>query len=107
MTAIEVVYQPDPGSGAGTWRQRRAVVRGDSVSEGETSPDGVGMRVTNAGLAGLGPVIQDLAGGAFDIGGLLIAQNPIIDQDNAFLTFDITGQRVRGRGRQRADRARR
>ena len=29
--------------------------------------------------------------GAFDIGGLLLAQNPIIDQDNAFLTFDIIG----------------
>ena len=49
------------------------------------------MRFTNAGLTGLGPVIESLAGGAFDIGGLLMEQNPIIDQQDAFLTFDIVG----------------
>lgn len=89
VTPIEVVYD-EPGPGA-VWRQRRAVVRGESLSEGEMSPEGVGMRVTSEGLASLGPVIKDLAGGAFDIGGLLMAQNPIIDQENAFLHFDITG----------------
>ena len=88
VTPLEVLYT-DPG---GTqWRQRRAVVKGDPVLEGEYSSEGVGMRFTNTGLAGLGPVIRDLAGGAFDIGGLLMAQNPIIDEDNAFLTIDITG----------------
>src|SRR5690606_33503303 len=43
------------------------------------------------GLTGLGPVIESLAGGAFDIGGLLMAQNPIIDEQDALLHFDVTG----------------
>ncbi len=89
VTPIEVLY--DPAGNGPIYRQRRAVVRGATIGEGQFSPDGVGMRVTNSGLDGLGPVIEDLAGGAFDIGGLLIAQNPIIDQDNAFLTLDILG----------------
>jgi hypothetical protein len=49
------------------------------------------MRFTNEGLAGLGPVIENLAGDAFDIGDLLLGQNPVIDQQNAFLHFDIEG----------------
>jgi len=88
VTPLEIVYTAPGGT---EYRQRRAVVRGDKVDEGTFSPDGVGMRFTNTGLDGLGPVIQSLAGGAFDIGDLLMQQNPIIDQENAFLTFDITG----------------
>src|SRR4051794_39083731 len=38
------------------------------------SPDGVGMRFTNAGLTGLGPVINNLAAGAFDVQSLLVGQ---------------------------------
>ncbi len=66
-------------------------MHGDKLDEGQHSPDGVGMRFTNEGLAGLGPVIQSLASGAFDVGGLLMAQNPIINQQDAFLTLDIIG----------------
>ena len=88
-TDIEAIYThpnlPD------VVRQRTVVLNGPSLDEGEMSPDGVGMRFTNEGLAGLGPVIQDLAGSAFDIGGLLLAQNPIIDQQDAFLGLDIVG----------------
>lgn len=88
VTPVEVVYvAPNDAE----WRQRQAVVHGDKVDEGDYSPDGVGMHFTNEGLTGLGPVIQSLAGGAFDIGGLLLEQNPIIDQEDAFLHFDITG----------------
>ena len=67
------------------------MVHADKVDDGQMSSEGVGMRFTNAGLAGLGPVIESLAGGAFDIGGLLMAQNPIINQQDAFLTLDIVG----------------
>lgn len=88
VTPVEVEYT---APGGGRFTQRTAVVHGDKLDEGQHSPDGVGMRFTNEGLTGLGPVIESLAGGAFDIGGLLMAQNPIIDQENAFLTFDITG----------------
>jgi hypothetical protein len=88
VTPIEAIYT-DPG---GTpWRQRQAVINGESLEEREYSPDGVGMRFTNTGLTNLGPVIKSLAGGAFDIGGLLLSQNPIVNQQDAFLTIDITG----------------
>lgn len=90
VTPVEVTYTAT-GPGGGSYRQRTAVVHGDKVDEGQYSPDGVGMRFTNEGLTGLGPVIESLAGGAFDIGGLLMAQNPIIDQQDAFLHFDIRG----------------
>jgi hypothetical protein len=88
VTPIEVTYDVP---GGGKYRQRTAVVNGDKVDAGQYSVDGVGMRFTNEGLAGLGPVIESLAGDAFDIGALLMAQNPIIDQQNAFLHFSITG----------------
>ena len=88
VTPVEVTYTAPGGA---KYRQRTAVVHGDKVDEGQPSPDGVGMRFTNEGLTGLGPVIQSLAGGAFDIGGLLMAQNPIVNQQDAFLTFDIVG----------------
>ena len=88
VTEIDAVYTAPDGT---PYRQRQAVVHGPKLDEGQYSPNGVGMAFTNTGLTGLGPVIKSLAGSAFDIGGLLLAQNPIIDQDNAFLTFDITG----------------
>ncbi len=88
VTPVEVIYTPPSGP---SHRQRTAVVHADRVDDGQMSPEGVGMRFTNEGLAGLGPVIQSLAGGAFDIGGLLLAQNPIINQQDAFLTLDIVG----------------
>ncbi len=88
VTPVEVIYTPPSGP---THRQRTAVVHADKVDEGQMSPEGVGMRFTNEGLTGLGPVIESLAGGAFDIGGLLLAQNPIINQQDAFLTLDIVG----------------
>jgi hypothetical protein len=82
VTPVEVIYTEPDGS---RHRQRTAVVHGDNVDEGQFSPDGVGMAFTNEGLTGLGPVIESLAGGAFDIEGLLLAQNPIIDEDDAIL----------------------
>lgn len=87
-TQINAVYT-DPGGIE--YRQRRAVVNGPSVADGSYSPEGVGLRFTNTGLANLGPVINQLAGGAFDIGSVLLAQRPLINAPNAFLTFDITG----------------
>jgi hypothetical protein len=87
VTPVEVTYT----AGGPSYEQRIAVVHADRIDEGDPSPDGVGMRFTNEGLAGLGPVIESLAGGAFDIGGLLMDQNPIVDQEDAFLHFDIVG----------------
>lgn len=87
-TSIDAVYTDPNGS---PFRQRRAVVNGPSIPDGSHSPDGVGLRFTNTGLANLGPVINQLAGGAFDIGSVLLAQRPLINAPDAFLTFDITG----------------
>jgi len=88
VTPVEVIYTPPSGP---SHRQRTAVIHADKVDEGQMSSEGVGMRFTNEGLTGLGPVIESLAGGAFDIGALLMAQNPIINQQDAFLTLDIIG----------------
>jgi hypothetical protein len=88
-TDITVIYT-NP-NGTTDFRQRRAVINGPNVADGEFSPDGVGLRFTNTGLNNLGPVIDQLAGGAFDIGSLLLARNPLIDVKDAFLTFDVKG----------------
>src|SRR5690606_28026373 len=87
-TSVTVTYTDPDGI---EYRQRLAVVNGPEVPAGQHSPDGVGMKFTDSGLAGLGPVVKDLAAGAFDIGGLLMSQNRIVDQQDAFLHFDITG----------------
>lgn len=44
------------------------------------SPDGVGMRFTNAGLAGLGPIINNLAASSFNVNALLVGQ-PVNSSD--------------------------
>jgi hypothetical protein len=88
VTPIVANYRDPRGV---NWTEKSAVVNGPKLDEGQPSPDGVGMRFTNTGLAGLGPIVENLAAGAFDIGGLLLAQNPIIDEENAFLTIDVTG----------------
>ncbi|MBX3284551.1 MAG: hypothetical protein KF703_04335 [Actinobacteria bacterium] len=87
-TSIDALYT-DPGGVQ--WRQRKAVINGPSVPDGAYSPEGVGLRFTNTGLANLGPVINQLAGGAFDIGSILLAQRPLFNVPDAFLTFDIKG----------------
>jgi len=88
VTPVEALYTDPDGK---IWRQRQSVVHGPGLAEGQASPNGVGMHFTNSGLQGLGPVVKNLAAGAFDIGSLLLSQNPIIDQQNALLTLDITG----------------
>ena len=88
VTPIEAIYT-DPGGIP--WRQRQAVIHGPKLDDDEFALNGVGMRFTNTGLTNLGPVIKGLAGSAFDIGGLLLSQNPIVQQPDAFLTIDITG----------------
>ena len=99
VTPVEAIYTPPSGP---SHRQRTAVVHGPTGRRrASSSPDGVGMRFTNTGLTGLGPVIKSLAGGAFDIGGLLLAQNPIIHQQDAFLDHRHHRQRLRGRHRRR------
>ncbi|MCB1245982.1 MAG: hypothetical protein KDB69_01805 [Acidimicrobiia bacterium] len=86
---IEAIYTPPDGGTPD--KSYSTVVAGPSIDVGEMSPDGVGMRFTNTGLNSLGPVINDLAAGSFDISSLILAQHPLVYQENAFLTFDITG----------------
>jgi hypothetical protein len=88
VTQVEAIYTDPSGH---PWRQRQAVVHGPKLDEGQASPDGVGMHFTNSGLQGLGPIVKGLAAGAFDIGSLLLSQNPIIEEQDALLTLDITG----------------
>lgn len=89
VTVIEAIYTPPNGGEPEAFYS--TVVSGPSIDVGEYSPDGVGMRFTNSGLASLGPIINDLAAGSFDISALILAQQPLVHQKDAFLTFDITG----------------
>jgi hypothetical protein len=88
VTPVEAKYIAPGGI---LYEDRQAVIHGPRLDEGQYSTDGVGMRFTNTGLTNLGPVIQDLAAGAFDISGLLLAQNPLFNQQDALLTIDATG----------------
>ena len=87
-TTITAIYK---NPGGAEFRQRNTVINGPKLAEGQFSPNGVGVRFTNTGLNNLGPVINSLAGGAFDIGSLLLAKNPLIDVKDAFLTIDVKG----------------
>ncbi len=65
-------------------RDRVTLVVGDgvttgSVADGAASPDSVAMRFGDAGLAQVTPIVEQLSGGALDIGGMITAQNPILD----------------------------
>ncbi len=57
---------------------RRVVIAGPAVPDGLFSPDGIGMRVNNTGLAQLQPTIQNLVGSSLDINALVLAANPIV-----------------------------
>jgi hypothetical protein len=76
VTVFEVIYTDPSGI---TYRHRRAVLFGNGLGDGEYSPDGVGLKFTNSGLASLGPVIEDMAAGSFDIESQLMANNPAIE----------------------------
>ncbi|NNE72241.1 MAG: hypothetical protein HKN26_01095 [Acidimicrobiales bacterium] len=88
VTPITATYVNQQGQ---DFRHRTAVVNGPSIPAGSPSPDGVGMVFTANGLTGLGPVVENLAGGSFDIGALLQAQNPILEDEPLFLTFEADG----------------
>lgn len=86
-TSIHVEYTDPSG---GYFEKRRSVVTGPKIDKGAFAPDGVGMKFTNTGLNQLGPMIQNLAGGAFDIGPMITSQDPLFK--TKALTFTITGK---------------
>ena len=73
-TSIHVEYTDPNGA---YWEQRRTIVTGPKEDAGTYAPNGVGMKFTNAGLSQLGPMIQNLAGGAFNVGPMLTSQHPL------------------------------
>ena len=88
VTVVEALYT-EPGGAVK--RQRQAVVVGDKIDAGQASPNGVGMMFTAKGLTNLGPVINDLAGGSFDISGLILSQHPLIPKTDAGAGTSIAG----------------
>lgn len=69
-----------------TLRDRVTLVVGDGITtgfviDGDASPDSVAMRFNESGLAQVTPVVESLSAGAFDIGALITAQNPILDDE--------------------------
>lgn len=88
VTPVTAIYLAPNGD---RYIQESTVIYGDKVDDGELSPNGVGMLFTNGGLAGLGPVINGLAGGSFDISAQILAQDPLIPPTDAGLGVTITG----------------
>lgn len=67
-------------------RDRVTLVVGDgtttgSVADGFIAPQALAMRINDTGLDQVEPLVESLAAGAFDIGALLQAQNPILDDE--------------------------
>lgn len=89
VTIVQAVYTAPSGT---AYRQQSAVVNGPAINDGEFSPDGVGMKFTNTGLANLGPVINNLAGSSFDISGLILAQDPLLPSSDVGLGHSISGK---------------
>ncbi|MBK6857686.1 MAG: hypothetical protein IPG97_14350 [Microthrixaceae bacterium] len=89
VTVVQAIYTDPYGS---AHRQETAVVAGPRLATGEYSPNGVGMNFTSTGLANLGPIINDLAGGSFDISGMILAQDPLIPPTDAGSGVTITGK---------------
>lgn len=90
-TTIHVEYTDPDGAYS---QQRRTIVTGPKLDKGEFAPNGVGMKFTNTGLGQLGPMIQDLAGGAFDIGPMLMAQHPLFTTSQTGI--NATGEATEG-----------
>ena len=89
VTPVTAVYSsPDKHK----YIQESSLVYGAKIDDGELSPSGVGMLFTNGGLAGLGPVINSLAGGSFDISALIMAQDPLIPPTDAGAGVSISGK---------------
>ncbi|HEX2578583.1 MAG TPA: hypothetical protein VHK88_19730, partial [Aquihabitans sp.] len=89
VTVVKVTYTE---AGGVKYHQESAVVNGPKVDDGEYSPDGVGMRFTNEGLRDLGPIVNKLAGGSFDISGLILAQDPLVPSSDVGLGHSISGK---------------
>lgn len=72
--------------GATLTRQQIVVVAVDGVNSGVTGEaeqvqDALSLRVNNAGLDQIEPIVQDLAGDSLDIGAIITDQNPLLDND--------------------------
>jgi hypothetical protein len=80
---VPIVAELTTASG-GKKRDRATLVVGDgtatgSVADGVVAPGTLAMRIGDTGLDQVEPLVEQLAAGAFDIGALLQAQNPILD----------------------------
>ena len=89
VTIVNARYVEPGGT---VYTQQTAVINGPKISDGEYSPNGVGMKFTNSGLSNLGPVINNLAGASFDISGLILAQDPLVPSSDVGLGHSISGK---------------
>ena len=90
-TSIHVEYTDPNGA---YWEQRRTIVTGPKQDKGTYAPNGVGMKFTNTGLSQIGPMIQGLAGGAFNIGPMLTSQHPLFTTSQSGI--NATGEATEG-----------
>lgn len=87
VTPVTSIYNGPDGH---RYIQKSSVIHGPKVDDGEYSPNGVGMYFTNHGLTGLGPVINSLAAGSFDIASILPPGTSVVSNVDAGSGVTIT-----------------
>lgn len=85
MTPIDALMVNATGT---ITKDRITVLAGPSIADGALSPQGVGLGFTNTGLDALLPIVESLAGDAFDISSLLLGGGTLFD-DQIF-TFQVS-----------------
>ncbi len=61
-------------------RDRVVVIAGDSIADGNLSPQSVTLRINDSGLASLEPLVGELAAGQFDLSSLVPPGTVVTDQ---------------------------
>ncbi len=61
-------------------RDRVVVIAGDSVADGDLSPQSVTLRINDSGLASIEPLVGELAAGQFDLSTLVPPGTVVADQ---------------------------
>jgi hypothetical protein len=80
-------------------RETATVIVGDGVStgfvlDGDYTSAGVALRISDAGLAQIAPIVESLSTGAFDVSSLITDQNPIAEGSLSGISYTANAVEV-------------
>ncbi len=86
-------------SGGKLLRETATLVVGDVVTtgfvlDGDHTPDGVALRISDLGLAQIAPIVESLSTDALDISGLITDQNPIAQGSMSGISYTANAVEV-------------